>query len=227
MGNWVLGIDLAEQRDWTALVFIETDTTATEPTYAIRRIERWRGVEYPDTVTRIAAAVKRLQAVMWTDCTLVVDATGVGLAVTELLRRALPDQSLVAITITAGLSVTEASPGDWRVGKAVLVSTVDALLATNRLQVGRRVAHQDTLVRELHNFRRKYTAAANETFAAARETEHDDLVMATAIACWAVEHGPARPVGVWSLQGPSGGDPATRPIGWYSDEYERPFGREW
>ena len=41
---------------------------------------------------------------------------------------------------------------------------------------------------ELLNFRVKITAAANETFGAWREGEHDDLVLAVALACWAGEH---------------------------------------
>ncbi len=74
---------------------------------------------------------------------------------------------------------------------------------------------RDVLLNELTAFRRKYTAAANEVFMNnAREAEHDDLVLATALACWAVEHGPARPAHVWFLGGPSEVDPATGEYWW-------------
>ncbi len=46
------------------------------------------------------------------------------------------------------------------------------------------------LVRELENFRVKITAAANETFGAWREGQHDDLVIAVALACWLAEREP-------------------------------------
>jgi hypothetical protein len=40
------------------------------------------------------------------------------------------------------------------------------------------------LVKELDNFKVKVTVAANETFESWREKDHDDLVLATAIAAW-------------------------------------------
>lgn len=43
------------------------------------------------------------------------------------------------------------------------------------------------LVAELEAFRVKVTASANETFGAWRERDHDDLVLATALAAWAGE----------------------------------------
>lgn len=42
---------------------------------------------------------------------------------------------------------------------------------------------------ELEAFRVKVTASANETFGAWRERDHDDLVLATALAAWAGEEG--------------------------------------
>jgi hypothetical protein len=40
------------------------------------------------------------------------------------------------------------------------------------------------LVTELRAFKVKITAAANETFESWRERDHDDLVLAVALACW-------------------------------------------
>jgi hypothetical protein len=40
------------------------------------------------------------------------------------------------------------------------------------------------LVQELGAFRVKITASANETFEAWRERDHDDLVLAVAMAAW-------------------------------------------
>jgi hypothetical protein len=48
----------------------------------------------------------------------------------------------------------------------------------------------DRLVRELQNFRVKLTVAAHETFGAWREGDHDDLVLAVALACWLAEREP-------------------------------------
>jgi hypothetical protein len=51
------------------------------------------------------------------------------------------------------------------------------------------------LIKELQNFKVKITAAANEIFEAWREGEHDDLLLAVAIAAWMGER----------MQGGSGG----------------------
>jgi hypothetical protein len=40
----------------------------------------------------------------------------------------------------------------------------------------------------MHIFRIKVTASANETFEAWRERDHDDLVLAAAIAVWCAEN---------------------------------------
>ena len=53
-----------------------------------------------------------------------------------------------------------------------------------------RLPEAEALVRELENFRIKITAAAHETFGAGGANQHDDLVMALALACWYAESHP-------------------------------------
>ena len=52
------------------------------------------------------------------------------------------------------------------------------------MQVARSLPDAGVLLREMHNFRVKITAAANETFSPWREGDHDDLVLAVAVAVW-------------------------------------------
>jgi hypothetical protein len=44
------------------------------------------------------------------------------------------------------------------------------------------------LARELQTFKIKMTAAGNETLESWRERDHDDLVLAVALAAWAGEN---------------------------------------
>jgi hypothetical protein len=44
-------------------------------------------------------------------------------------------------------------------------------------------------VKELESFRVKITASAHETFEAWRERDHDDLVLAVALAAWVGQQG--------------------------------------
>lgn len=53
-----------------------------------------------------------------------------------------------------------------------------------------------TLKAELKNFKRKYTPAGHEQYEAWRSGDHDDLVLALAIALWTAEHGHRHGVGI-------------------------------
>jgi hypothetical protein len=73
------------------------------------------------------------------------------------------------------------------VPKKELVASLQVLLQTRRLKVAKTLPEAATLVRELETFRVKVTEAANETFGAWREGQHDDLVLAVALAAWVGE----------------------------------------
>jgi hypothetical protein len=75
------------------------------------------------------------------------------------------------------------------VPKKELVSVLQVLLQSKRLQVARALPMAAVLVKELECFRVKFTPSANETFEAWRERDHDDLVLAAALAAWVGEHG--------------------------------------
>src|SRR5262249_43592397 len=112
---------------------------------------------------------------------------GVGRAVVDMIRRARPRATIRPITITAGHDVAPDGAG-WHVPKKELVSVLQVLLQSHRLQVARVLPLASKLVKELESFRVKITAHANETFEAWRERDHDDLVLAVALAAWVGEH---------------------------------------
>lgn len=59
------------------------------------------------------------------------------------------------------------------------------LLQTQRLKVAEALPLAPTLVQELLNFRVKIDPqTAHNSYSAWREGQHDDLVLATALACW-------------------------------------------
>jgi hypothetical protein len=99
----------------------------------------------------------------------------------------------VGITITCGHQITppkEGEPGQWHVPKKTLVAVVKVLLGTRRLKIEPGLTEAATLVRELEMFRVKVNALGNESFEAWRERDHDDLVLAVALAAWAGEYLP-------------------------------------
>jgi hypothetical protein len=77
----------------------------------------------------------------------------------------------------------------WHLPNKELVGVLQVLLQSRRLRVARSLPDAAAPVRELEAFRVKVTVAANETFEAWRERDHDDLVLAVAMAAWVGERG--------------------------------------
>jgi hypothetical protein len=113
---------------------------------------------------------------------LIVDATGVGAAVLDHLRAAGFEP--VGILIHGGDAVTRA-PWVFRVPKRDLVGIVSVRLQNRSLRFANAGPFTTILQRELLNFRVKIDpVTSHDSYAAWREGEHDDLVLATAIALW-------------------------------------------
>ena len=87
------------------------------------------------------------------------------------------------MVITGGRRPSRGVDGAWRVPKKELVFCLQGLLRSRRLQVAA-LPERQALLQEMLAFRVKITAAAQETFAARRERDHDDLVLAVALAAW-------------------------------------------
>jgi hypothetical protein len=199
MTSYLLGLDLGQAQDYTAFVIAELrneptgefHTDGTEKTtkhYDVRHLERFPlGASYPKIV---AAVVDRAAALPWpgySDITpqLVVDGTGVGRPIIDLLRAAQPRAAIVPCTISGGnAAVHDATTGYWNVPKRDLASTLAVLLQSARLHVAPALPDAAVLMQELLNFKVKITAAAHDTYGAWREGQHDDLVLAAALAVW-------------------------------------------
>jgi hypothetical protein len=113
---------------------------------------------------------------------LIVDATGVGRPVLDHLRVAGLDP--VGILIHGGDTVTQA-PFLFRVPKRDLVGVVSVRLQNRTLRFSADLPFAPILKRELLNFRvRIDPVTSHDSYAAWREGDHDDLVLATAVALW-------------------------------------------
>jgi hypothetical protein len=192
--RYFVGLDLGQAQDFTALAVLQrplvhpSDPPAQRrPTYALRHLQRFPlGTPYPEVVK---AVLTLLRTPPLPGSVLVVDQTGVGRPVVDLLADGLRDRASCTfhpITITAGHEAT-VGEGGLRVPKKELVAAVQVLLQSRRLHIARSLPDAPVLVRELENFRVKVTASAHETFEAWRERDHDDLVLAVALAAWVGE----------------------------------------
>lgn len=204
--TYVLGLDLGQTADPSALAVLRRkefelpqpgDPLVGAPrrsprTYDCVALKRWPlGTSYPDIVENVCNVLDKPEL---RGSDLVVDATGVGRPVVDMLRKARPNGKVRPVMITSGASES-IQGGYFHVAKTILISCTNVILQNQRLKFAAGMPDVKTLVRELQNYRIKVTASANETFNA-REGAHDDLVLALALACWWGERGQRR-VNVW------------------------------
>ena len=193
MSDYFVGLDLGKSADYSALAVVEVDEDFDEDTrrwlrrHAVRHLKRWPlRTPYPAIVAEVVGMLGKEPL---EGARLVVDQTGVGAAVVDLFRTS-GVEGLTPVLITAGNAVSRDGEGVFHVAKKELVSTLQVLLQEHRLRIAPALQYAETLEKELQTFRVKITAAANETFEAWRERDHDDLVLALALAVWHAEHQP-------------------------------------
>jgi hypothetical protein len=192
-----IGLDLGQKQDFTAIAVVERAEVATaeidrvtyerirETHFGLRYLERVKlGTSYPAIVERVRQVVEGRLATE--RCTLVVDATGVGAPVMDMLRGARLGCAIVPVVITGGDRATQ-SGGIWRVPKRDLVMGLQVMFEERELQISEKLADAATLVTELMSMRVKISPAGHDSYGAAsgaREGPHDDLVLAVALAVW-------------------------------------------
>lgn len=187
MSAFFVGLDLGQAHDSTALALLAREVERGRACYALRHLQRWPpGTPYPS----IAEDVSRLlRAVPGWPCQLVVDQTAVGRAVAKLFR--LGDTiSTRQVLISAGHSVSLDEEGCTHVPKKELVSVLQVLLQTQRLRIAAGLPLAEALSREMAAFRASVRVAGGEEDVSWREREHDDLVLAVALAAWEGERNP-------------------------------------
>lgn len=224
MPEYIIGVDLGQANDYTAICVLQRDTRETgrtvqrlagswegfttvtrpqtESTYQVRHLDRLPlGTPYPEQVETVSSVLERIRqhqaenASPWQSDPkprpprLIVDQTGVGRPVVDMLRAA-GHKGLTAVTIHGG-DATSREGRDYRVPKRELVSVVQVLLQTDRLAVAASLPHAQTLTKEMLAFKVTFSQTGHDSYGNDwRESPHDDLVLAVALAAWAGESTP-------------------------------------
>jgi len=204
---YYVGLDLGQSADYTALAIVQSGkernaegkltrflhlrhleryplrtpyTTIADGVVDLMRSEVLNGDEYDSARNRIAKPKVEL----------LVDKTGVGRGVTDILKeRGL---GFTGIVIHGGES-SHRSDGAYHVPKKDLVAALEVPLDTERLKVAEGLELWGVLKGELQSFRRKQNPKTSHvSFEHWRETDHDDLVLAAALACWGAAGGRGR-----------------------------------
>lgn len=173
-----MGIDLGKLRDHTAIAIVDRKGAAVQLRYAERVA---LGTPYPEVVERIRYLATH-QSVRGR-CVVAVDATGLGEPVVDMLRSSGLGCEVSAVNITGGERETR-SGIVWNVPKSDLMAGVQVLIEKRELKIAGKLEEADALVRELADVRMTPGNAGRVRIGADRAGEHDDLVMALALACW-------------------------------------------
>jgi hypothetical protein len=219
MAEYVCGLDLGQAQDYTALAVAELlpiatgrtrtavdgrlvavpglphrlyerterEVPITEDHFHLRDLRRWPlNTSYP-AIVRDVAALLELEPLRSATTTLAIDYGGVGRPVLDMFDGAGLRCALVPIVIHGGDAATHEGRS-WRVPKRDLIAATQVALQRGRLKVAPALSEAVTLTRELSDYRVKISASGHDSYDA-REGQHDDLVLAVALAVWVAEHG--------------------------------------
>ncbi len=167
-GLTVAGVDWARYRDYTALAVLQ----GTRDGAKLLAVRRWQGLSWAEQAEAVAAHL-RLHA----PARILCDRTGVGDPLLETLQREFPHAEGVAFTQAL---------------KQSLIENLALMLEQARLQL----MPDPELLRELYHFEATPTARGIRLEGATGV--HDDLVIALALAAWAL---PTAPVGAIRTSG--------------------------
>lgn len=212
--HYVLGLDLGQARDHTAISVIEQKTFLTTQRdrldfahLAFSRL-RLRHIEkialrtsYTEIVDRIVEMVSVFNQLnlrsederYGSPATIVVDAGGCGAPILDMLRRELHlnrlrHPRLVGVNITAGAKPSY-SAGKHNIPKRDLVTTFQIAIENQDFDIAANLPEQRELIRELARFERRFTAHGSQVFEAAKG--HDDLVMSLLLSVyWSLRYPP-------------------------------------
>lgn len=191
--HYFVGFDVAQVNDYSAVAVVEHRHVAAGRSNfissgdilvrrSIRHLHRFPlGMPYPDIAAEVRALIRRPELGRRVD--LVADATGVGGPVIDLLRRPPLGCPLFPVVIT-GSGAESRHAGHHSVPKENLIAGLLVLFQNGELSIASGLPEAKTLVHELGNMRVKMSANGHARYGVWRTGEHDDLVMATALACW-------------------------------------------
>jgi hypothetical protein len=181
--RFFVGLDLGQAADYTAINVQEQKWNFTKKRYEyeLRYLDRVRGMPYTEVVAKVSKMVQsdKLRAIE--PARLILDKTGVGAPVADMFK--VGPIRPIEITITSGQRPSIVS-GGYHVPKRDLVFALLSVFQSDRFKIAQGLPLAKPLMNELTNFKIKINTNGHDSYAAWRETEHDDLVLSAAMATW-------------------------------------------
>ena len=203
-GGWKLhyaaGVDVGKRHDPSALAIIERrQLMGADGRFSNRPIEQGDPVfhvvhaqrfplhePYPQQGQRLARLLGSRAELA--DCPVLVDRTGVGDGVIDQWKREIPE--IRAIVLTAGREVVRAGR-ELHISKSVLIQELQGHLHYQTIKVPKDLPEAEAIAREAADFEVHYTATGALQWNA-KSGDHDDLIIAIALALYGAVHLSAR-----------------------------------
>jgi hypothetical protein len=146
------------------------------------------GMSYATQLRRLGQILARCGPPGDNGLRVAIDRTGLGAPVLERAWEMLSSYSVIGVTITAGTSAHTVGR-TWTVPKVDLVDSVALALESGTLRAAAGLSDLDALVDQLKGFSYTDTEGGGSTMGADASAAHDDMVVATALACYIATKG--------------------------------------
>jgi hypothetical protein len=183
--TFILSLDPAQLKDWSAVAVIEMKYVPAGASkahfgYDLVAMNRKQGLPYDQIVDWVVRTQKNPAFNKGEPCTCIVDATGVGVAVKDMLKaKGIRPK---AITITTGEAYSRVG-AEYHVGKARLIGKFLGAFDAGKVHVNPNMPIWPQVEREMLSFRAEMSSQGRVKMEAA-PGEHDDLLLALAMAVW-------------------------------------------
>jgi hypothetical protein len=189
-----MGVDLGQAQDHAAIVIVQrlelalpdidpvTRQREAATLITVRYAERIPlGMSYP-AIARYVASLALQRPMSENYSKVIVDATGLGAPVVDLLREiAAIRPNIIPVVITSAEFPSEMN-GRWHVPKRDLIDGVRIAFEGNRIAIADSIDAVANLTDELENMRLRRNTNTGHTGISGRK--HDDLVLALSLAWW-------------------------------------------
>lgn len=180
--TFILSLDPAQLRDWSALCAVDMQYNQAQRRfhYNLVAMNRKQGLPYDQIVEWVARTIKNPAFNAKQPPEFLLDATGVGVAVKDMLRS--KGVKLKAITITAGETLTRVGP-EIHLGKARLIGKFLGAFDAGKVHVNPNMPIWPQVEKEMLSFRAEMSAQGRVKLEA-EPGENDDMLFALAMAVW-------------------------------------------
>jgi hypothetical protein len=195
--RYTMGLDLGQTRNYTAMVVLERQWSGAtardfissgtrgyqgEWKYTLVRVERVSlGTPYPRVVDWVRSVAREYGEEL---ASIVVDASGVGSAVVDALRRAELGVRLIGVVITGNQACPPGRGGNLTLAGYQTVSRAELLTGLQMAVQSNRFAVDRPRCREWDALRRELSALRLDGGTSKSSKSQDDLAFALALAIW-------------------------------------------